>query len=66
MTFGGLQWGGSQDRPVPGDYDGDGRTDFGVWRSADGINYIVKNSGGFLGVQWGGAGDIPILGSPVP
>jgi hypothetical protein len=58
-TFGGAVWGVNGDRPVPADYDGDGFTDIAVWRPSDGINYIVRSSGGFLGVQWGGIGDIP-------
>ena len=31
----GATWGGSNDDPSEGDYDGDGKTDFAVWRKTD-------------------------------
>jgi|GEM_PF-2575115 len=31
-----MQWGGSGDVTVPGDYDGDGKTDFSVFRPSEG------------------------------
>ena len=54
-----YSWGGSGDMPVPGDYDGDGKTDVGVFRDWTGIWYILKSSTGVgTGTTWGGAGDI--------
>jgi len=34
------------DTPVPGDYDGDGKTDIAVWRPDSGVWYIQKSSDG--------------------
>jgi hypothetical protein len=49
---------------VPGDYDRDGRTDFAVWRPADGNYYIIRSSNGVIQqTQWGLPGDIPIAGA---
>ena len=50
------------DIAAPGDYDGDGRTDFAAFRPADGTWYIRRNSGGELYVPFGLQGDVPIPG----
>ncbi len=62
-----LQWGiGRQkDVPVPGDYDGDGLADIGVWRRTSGTWYILQSSDGYdrsapLAVQWGARSDTPV------
>ena len=67
------QWGWSEVIPVPGDYDGDGRTDLGVyyphtWTAAQPANdtnrpmwYIQRSSDGALWQQrWGYCVDLPL------
>ena len=59
-------WGSASlgDRPVPGDYDGDGLDDVAVWRANEGTWWVTRSStGDFLSVPWGGAalGDVPIM-----
>ena len=52
------QWGLATDKIVPADYDGDGTTDYAVFR--DGTWYILNNRGTFQSYQWGTTGDIPV------
>jgi Thermolysin metallopeptidase, alpha-helical domain/Thermolysin metallopeptidase, catalytic domain/FG-GAP-like repeat len=57
------QWGLFLDQPVPGDYDGDGRTDYAVWRPSDGYWHILNSSNGnSQALQWGLHGDVPVPG----
>ena len=59
-----LQWGLPGDTIIQGDYDLDGRTDIGVWRSSatPGATsyYVNKSGGGFQSFAWGQAGDYPV------
>lgn len=51
------------DTPIAGDYDGDRKTDIGVWTSANGHWSILKSTDSTLMEDyWGGGsfGDIPL------
>jgi hypothetical protein len=50
--------------PVPGDYDGDGRTDLAVFRPPTAEWFILSSSdGGLTQVTFGGPGlDVPVPG----
>ena len=41
-TYSAQQWGLSSDLPAPGDYDGDGKTDFCVFRPSEGNWYVMQ------------------------
>jgi hypothetical protein len=62
-----IYWGYSSDFLAPGDYDGDGRSDFAVVRTEDrgGIDrrvfYILHRDGTARGAQWGLADDDDIV-----
>jgi hypothetical protein len=53
-------WPGLGDTPVPGDYDGDGKADAGIWRANTGVWIIPKsstNNSSCLFAAWGASGD---------
>jgi hypothetical protein len=51
-------WGLATDKPVPGDYDGDGKTDFSVFRPSTGEWYVLRSSDLAWSVwAWGLASD---------
>ena len=62
-----VQWGFSTDAPVPGDLDGDRKTDLITWRPSTGYWYGLRSTHGYsssdtgkLSVQWGANGDQPV------
>lgn len=60
-----FQWGLSTDKPVVGDYNGDGKADYAVIRRTAGAMfwYIAFNGGGTTGASWGlDTGDIAVPG----
>jgi dipeptidyl aminopeptidase/acylaminoacyl peptidase len=53
-----VPWGAGADKPVPADYDGDGRTDAAVFRPSTGAWYVQQSSNNQLfAVQFGAMGD---------
>jgi hypothetical protein len=60
-----VQWGvaGLGDVPMPGDYDGDGRTDPAIYRPSTGQWFILRSLTNYttsILVPWGTASDVPI------
>lgn len=51
------------DRPVAGDWNGDGKDEFGIFRStASGARYYQRTASGNKTLAWGSAADAPAVG----
>jgi len=46
----------------PADYNGDAKTDFGIYRPSTGAWYVAYTGGGTTSASWGTSGDIPAPG----
>ena len=51
----GVGWGGSAFKSVPGDYDGDGKTDIAIYDTTGGAWWIIPSSGSSA-YGWAGVG----------
>ena len=61
--FQAIQFGADSDVIVPGDYNGDGTTDVGIYRPATNTWFTSTNPATNYGAfQWGVPGDIPVPG----
>jgi hypothetical protein len=55
-------FGAAGDVPVPGDFDGDGRSDYSVFRPSTGTFWYAASGSGnqHRAAQWGQNGDVPV------
>jgi hypothetical protein len=65
-AFAAVQFGVAEDKPVPADYDGDGKSDVAVFRPSVGIWYLLRSTAGFSAVSFGQNGDKPIPNAFIP
>jgi len=63
--FNAFRWGLPTDKPVPGDYDGDGKADYAVWRSvttnADNLFIFLSETSTVRSEHFGVTGDDPSI-----
>ena len=60
VNFRSIPWGITGDKPVRGDFDGDGKQDAAVFRPSSGAWFVLfSGNNQFFAIQWGAAGDIP-------
>ncbi|MBS1794037.1 MAG: VCBS repeat-containing protein [Acidobacteria bacterium] len=59
-TYNFSAFGFTDDKQVPADYDGDGKTDIAVYRPSNGTWYILGSQNGIFGFRWGISTDIPV------
>jgi Tol biopolymer transport system component len=55
-----IQWGLTEDLPVPSDFDGDGRADISLFRPSEGVWYQIQSLKGENVLQFGLSGDVPV------
>jgi len=56
-----INWGTSTDKPVTGDWNGDGRSEVGVFRNPTHMFYL-KNGTTTTAINWGASTDKPVTG----
>jgi hypothetical protein len=59
-----VNWGSPGDVPVPGDYDGDGKDDPGIYRN--GTWWVLRSTSGIAVSGFGVATDKPIPRAYIP
>lgn len=57
-----LRFGRPSDMPISGDWDGDGTTEIGIWRPAEGTFWPRMADGSTAPVWLGDADDLPVTG----